>query len=95
MNLLQLDGYDFAGVTETDHDYHLRAEVTAHRDFCPKCFKRDLVGFGRREQAVHHLTTLIVTLGASGAIMSSALITVLSTATSAGCLPPSSNAASQ
>lgn len=48
MNLLQLDGYDFAGVTETDHDYHLRAEVTAHRDFCPKCFKRDLVGFGRR-----------------------------------------------
>ena len=58
MNLLQLEGYDLHSATETEHDFHLRVTPVKKPVYCQKCFRRDLVGFGKREQVVKDLPRL-------------------------------------
>lgn len=54
-NILHLPAYSVIKVDDTDHDYHIYAEVAESPIFCPHCDSRSFVGFGRREQLIRDL----------------------------------------
>ena len=54
-NIIHLPAYSVIKVNDTDHDYHIYAEVTGKPAFCPHCDSRSFVGFGRREQLIRDL----------------------------------------
>ncbi len=54
-NILHLPSYSVIKVDDTDHDYHIYAEVAESPTFCPHCESRSFVGFGRREQLIRDL----------------------------------------
>lgn len=54
-NILNLGAYTVTQIEETEHDYHIRAEVKQPPSTCPHCQSSSLVGFGRREQLVKDL----------------------------------------
>lgn len=54
-NILNLGAYTVTHIEETEHDYHISAEVKQPPAACPNCQSSNLVGFGRREQLVKDL----------------------------------------
>ena len=55
VNILNLPAYIVQKVVETDHDYHIYAEVAHSPLQCIHCKTQNLVGFGRREQLIRDL----------------------------------------
>lgn len=55
VNLLNLSAYSVRKVSETNHDYHIFAEIAEHPLECIHCHAQNIVGFGRREQLVRDL----------------------------------------
>ena len=56
-DLLNLTGYEVLAVDANEHDYHIKACVTAAQESCIHCQSSSIVGFGRREQMVRDLPT--------------------------------------
>jgi transposase len=54
-NILNLSTYTVTRVEETQHDYHVYAEVVGAPERCPHCGGTGHVGFGHREQLVKDL----------------------------------------
>lgn len=54
-NILNLASYAVLSVDNTDHDYHIKAEVKESPKRCYECHSSNVVGFGRREQLVKDL----------------------------------------
>jgi transposase len=54
-NILNLPSYAVTAVDNTDHDYHIKAEVKDAPKRCYECHSSSVVGFGRREQLVKDL----------------------------------------
>lgn len=54
-NILNLPRYRVLRVEETEHDYHVYAEVVQSLFFCPVCNSGQTVGFGRRERMIRDL----------------------------------------
>ena len=54
-NILNLASYAVTGVENTEHDYHIKAEVKEPPKRCYECHSSGVVGFGRREQLVKDL----------------------------------------
>lgn len=54
-NILNLPAYKVLKIEETDHDYHIKAEVANPPQQCPECAATSLVGFGRNEVMVRDL----------------------------------------
>ncbi len=54
-NILNLPAYTVTALEESDHDYHISAEVRNPPISCPHCRSAGIVGFGRREQMVKDL----------------------------------------
>lgn len=54
-NILNLRAYTILGGTESDHDYHIKAETSAPLTVCPNCHSREVVGYGRIEVLVRDL----------------------------------------
>lgn len=55
VNILNIPAYVVTGITENEHDYHIKSEVKQSPTNCPHCRSDKLVGFGRREQLVRDL----------------------------------------
>lgn len=54
-NVLNLPAYKVLGSTESEHDYHIKAETAAPLTVCSNCRSREVVGYGRVEVLVHDL----------------------------------------
>lgn len=54
-NILNLASYAVLSVDNTDHDYHIKAEIKEAPKRCYECHSTSIVGFGRREQLVKDL----------------------------------------
>lgn len=54
-NILNLRAYTILGSTESEHDYHIKAETASPLMFCSNCNSREVVGYGRVEVLVHDL----------------------------------------
>ena len=54
-NVLNLSAYKVLGSTESEHDYHIKAETSAPLTVCSNCRSREVVGYGRVEVLVHDL----------------------------------------
>lgn len=54
-NILNLADYTVIELKQSEHDYHVDAEVKRPPVQCPLCHSEKLVGFGRREQMVKDL----------------------------------------
>jgi transposase len=54
-NFFNLLKYKILSVEETEHDYHVYAEVIQAPTHCQYCQSSELVGFGRREQFIRDL----------------------------------------
>lgn len=54
-NILNLPAYIITRIEETDHDYHVYAQVKDGPRSCGQCGSTQLVGFGRREQMIRDL----------------------------------------
>ncbi|MGO9416204.1 MAG: ISL3 family transposase [Syntrophobacteraceae bacterium] len=54
-NILHLPAFQVTEIKETEHDYHIYADVAIPLQECIHCHARILVGFGRREQLVRDL----------------------------------------
>jgi len=52
MNILNLSSYNVLQVEESEHDYHITAEVKNPPAICPNGHNRPFVGFGKREEVV-------------------------------------------
>lgn len=57
VNILNLPHYKVVRVEETDHDYHITAEVSNPPKTCIACGSDRLIGHGRNEQVVRDLPT--------------------------------------
>jgi transposase len=47
--------YSVTAVANTDHDYHIKAELILTPAYCQLCYSEKIVGFGRREQLIKDL----------------------------------------
>jgi transposase len=56
-NILNLPDYKVVRVEETDHDYHVYAEVSNPPGVCTACGSDRLIGHGRNEQVIRDLPT--------------------------------------
>ncbi len=56
-NILNLPDYKVVRVEETDHDYHITAEVSTPPGACPACRSEVLRGHGRNEQVIRDMPT--------------------------------------
>lgn len=56
-NILNLPDYKVVRVEETDHDYHITAEVSNPPSVCPSCRSDALRGHGRNEQVIRDMPT--------------------------------------
>lgn len=56
-NILNLPDYKVVRVEETDHDYHITAEVSNPPSVCPSCRSDSLRGHGRNEQLIRDIPT--------------------------------------
>jgi transposase len=56
-NILNLPDYKVVRVEETDHDYHIAAEVSNPPSVCPSCQSDALRGHGRNEQVIRDMPT--------------------------------------
>lgn len=56
-NILNLPAYKVLRIEETDHDYHVTAEVSNPPKACPACHSESLRGHGRNEQAIRDMPT--------------------------------------
>ena len=56
-NILNLPDYKVVRVEETDHDYHITAEVSNSATACPSCQSDALRGHGRNEQVIRDMPT--------------------------------------
>lgn len=56
-NILNLPDYKVVQVEETDHDYHITAEVSNPPGACPACQSDALRGHGRNEQLIRDMPT--------------------------------------
>jgi transposase len=56
-NILNLPDYKVVRVEETDHDYHITAEVSNPPTACPSCQSDALRGHGRNEQVIRDMPT--------------------------------------
>lgn len=54
-NVLNLPAYKVLGSTESEHDYHIKAETAVPLTVCSNCRSREVVGYGRVEVLVHDL----------------------------------------
>lgn len=54
-NILNLRAYNILGSTESEHDYHIKAETGAPLTVCSNCHSREVVGYGRVEVLVRDL----------------------------------------
>ena len=54
-NVLNLSSYAILDSTESEHDYHIKAETTNPLTVCSNCQSREVVGYGRVEVLVHDL----------------------------------------
>ena len=54
-NVLNLPAYKVLGSTESEHDYHIKAETAVPVTTCSNCRSREVVGYGRVEVLVHDL----------------------------------------
>ena len=54
-NVLNLPAYRVLGSTESEHDYHIKAETAEPLTICSNCRSREVVGYGRVEVLVHDL----------------------------------------
>ena len=54
-NILNLPSYAISRIEEGEHDYHIWAEASGHPSSCQHCGRREIVGFGRREQLIRDL----------------------------------------
>lgn len=55
-NILNLPAYNVLEIDETEHDYHIKADVALSRPLsCPHCRSMVVVGFGKRVQMVKDL----------------------------------------
>lgn len=54
-NILNLPTYIVTRIEETDHDYHVYAQVKDTPRACGQCGGTQIVGFGRREQMIRDL----------------------------------------
>lgn len=54
-NLLNLSGYLVTNVDETEHDYHVTAEVSNPPATCSSCGSDRLIGHGRTDQVIRDL----------------------------------------
>ena len=54
-NVLNLPAYKVLGSTESEHDYHIKAETSDPLTVCSNCRSREVVGYGRIEVLVHDL----------------------------------------
>lgn len=54
-NILNLRAYTILGSTESEHDYHIKAETASPLTVCSNCHSREVVGYGRVEVLVHDL----------------------------------------
>lgn len=54
-NVLNLPAYKVIGSTESEHDYHIKAETSVPSMVCSNCRSREVVGYGRLEVLVHDL----------------------------------------
>ncbi len=54
-NVLNLADYKVIGSTESEHDYHIKAETAVPAMVCSNCHSREVVGYGRLEVLVHDL----------------------------------------
>ena len=54
-NVLNLPAYKVLGSTESEHDYHIKAETASPLTVCSNCRSREVVGYGRVEVLVHDL----------------------------------------
>ena len=54
-NVLNLPAYRVLGSTESEHDYHIKAETAEPLTICANCRSREVVGYGRVEVLVHDL----------------------------------------
>ena len=55
-NILNLPAYKVLRVEETEHDYHIRAEVAQRPSHCTSCGSDRLLRYGRNEQLVRDLS---------------------------------------
>ena len=55
-NILNLPAYKVLRVEETEHDYHIRAEVAQPPSHCTNCGSDRLLRYGRNEQLVRDLS---------------------------------------
>lgn len=56
-NILNLPDYKVVRVEETEHDYHITAEVSNPPKACPACHSETLRGHGRNEQVIRDMPT--------------------------------------
>lgn len=54
-NVINLPAYKVQGSTESEHDYHIKAETAVPVTVCSNCRSREVVGYGRIEVLVHDL----------------------------------------
>lgn len=54
-NVLNLPAYRVLGSTESEHDYHIKAETAEPLTICSNCRSREVVGYGRVAVLVHDL----------------------------------------
>lgn len=54
-NVLNLPAYKVIGSTESEHDYHIKAETALPVMVCSNCRSLEVVGYGRLELLVHDL----------------------------------------
>ena len=54
-NILNLADYAVTRIQETEHDYHIYAEVKNGTLRCAGCGNNSIVGHGRNEQAIRDL----------------------------------------
>lgn len=51
-NILNLESYQILNVDETQHGYHIEAEVSTPPSICIHCSSTAIVGFGRRKELI-------------------------------------------
>ena len=56
-NILNLSGYAVTKVDETEHDYHVSAEVSNPPATCSSCGSDRLIGHGRSDQVIRDLSS--------------------------------------
>lgn len=55
VNILNLSGYVVSDIRETDHDYHIDAEVSNPPDACKYCQNTHVVSYGRVDRTIRDL----------------------------------------